>query len=108
MNIELNAGASFSLSFTWLFPDDPDDPKSEFNTPQDLTNWTGQIICAGLPDFPLALTLGGVAGTVYGEVLDTTAWSVGTHEYQVFMMAPDNAVDIILTGKICVKYVPTF
>ena len=109
IDYSLNRGASFTIGLTWLFPDDPTDSKSEFNTPQDLTGWTGEIVCSGsLAGFPLALTLGGIAGTIDGQIDDTSSWPAGTYNYQLKMTAPDATIDIILVGKICVSYVPSF
>ena len=108
LNFELNVGASFSVSFTWLFPNNPDDPDSDFDTPQDLTGWTGQMQGPPLDGFPLDLTLGCSTGTVEGMILDTSTWTAGTYDYQIEMIAPDNTVDVILVGKICVDSVPQF
>ena len=108
LDFESNVGASFTFTFTWYFPDDPADSKSEFNSPQDLTDWTGEMVCSSLAGFPLSLTLGGINGTIAGEILDTTSWDVGTYRYKMNMTAPDGSMDTILTGKICVKHVPSF
>lgn len=109
LDYQVNKGASFTVSLTWFFPDDPDDPKSEFNTPQDLTGWTGEmVVTGGLAGFPLTMTLGGVQGTIDGEIQDTSAWPGGRYNYQLKMTAPDSTVDVILVGKICVNHVPSF
>jgi hypothetical protein len=108
LNFKLNVGASFRVDFTWLFPDDPDNMKSEFNTPQDLTGWTGEMTGPSLAGFPLTLNLGGINGTVEGEILDTTSWSPGTYDYELNLTAADSSVDTILVGKICVDHIPQF
>jgi hypothetical protein len=109
LDYSVNRGASFTIGLTWFFPDDPDDAKSAFNSPQDLTGWTGEMSCSGaLAGFPLLLTLGGINGTIDGQIDDTSSWPAGTYSYQLKMTAPDASIDIILVGKICVVYVPSF
>ena len=107
LNFALNGGSSFTIKLKWLFPDNPENLNSDFNTPQDLTGWTGFLVCDDLSGFPLELSFDNI-GNIYGQILDTSMWQAGVYDYHIEMIAPDSTKDILVHGKIRVVYVPTF
>jgi hypothetical protein len=100
---------SFELSLLWKEDNRPDstyDPcKPVPNQPIDMTGWSGQLVADTLPGSPFSLTLGS-DGTIYLLVLDVSSWPIGPHDYRIVLTDLGGVVDTILTGQICVKYIP--
>ena len=63
-NFDLNLGESFVVAIQWL--DDAD-------AVIDLTGWTGELVT---DFFTLSLALD-ASGNITGQILDTTAWTLG-------------------------------
>ena len=94
-NFDLNLGESFVVAIQWL-----DDAEA----PIDLTGWTGTLSCAALS---LALSLAlDASGNITGQVLDTTGWTTGSHDYSLKVTDGDGNVSTILQGKICLHNIP--
>ena len=105
-NINVIQGETFSIFKTWLFPTDPDDPRSEFTIPQNLTGCSGLLTAKdrnGVELFSVACTLGDTDGTIEAEILDTSSWPIGSYRFTLMITFADGSRDAILVGDICVR-----
>ncbi len=98
------------IDWLWLEQSNQDDPKSEYDSPIDMTGWTGIIRAydrSGDELFNEALTLGS-DGTITAIISGSENWGVGIYKHKATLTDTGGVIQTLIGGSLCVKDLPDF